>query len=575
MKLLLTTSLVSATHFRGGSYQFSPDDQGGQSVTMKQTWRKDESGYLPECTQADVENQNPATFALLTGRCYTLDGERECGSNDLTYTVTYVGDDFCYGAGEYNVNVNEPFSYGWTDCCWVDFTADDGTNIVGDEMRERASIYDLTNSTPEFQQPPLWLIMAGCDGQFIDLQPMDPDGDTYQCRWASQEEAGSAFTDLSKWPSLSLDQDNCIVHYMGSMDTNNFGLKPIALMIEDFDSDGNIRSSIPIQFLAQVWTPSLTRSIGLESPYPNWFEQDDDENSIFMAAIARGRRSWTSFRNRRSEPSYCTAVPNFVAPTFADGHELDATGQTDIQFFLRADSQLGHMSYFTYQGPLGLACGEVNKELGMSMCLWTPTQDQVDQRTHQFCFDGTDSLGLTTERRCIDIRLQEEPTTTTTTTSTTTTTTTTTSTTTTTTTSTTTSTTTTSTTTTTTEEPTTTTNEPTTTSTMTTTTTTSTTTTEKTTTTATAVITNTIEFATAYLTGDNGTFHYTDAENYGCAGRGNFQPFEKTVGRQLDWADRAFYTWKKCVQCATGYDAGMIVPYEYYVNTDFCGKLLC
>ena len=583
MKLLLTTTVaVSATHFRGGSYRFTPDPvSGGQMIDFKQTWRKTESGYLPECTQADVNNQTPSIMSLLTGRCYTLDSERECGSNDLLYTVSYVGDDFCYGTGDYTINVNEPFSYGWNDCCWVDFTADDGTVVVGDEMIERATIYDITNTTPNFQQPPLWLIMAGCDGQFIDLQPDDSDGDVYQCRWANVDEAGSAFTDIENmWPSLSLDAENCIVHYKGSMDTTSVGLKPIALMIEDFDHDGNVRSSIPIQFLAQVWTPSLTRSlIAGASTYPDWFGEDDDDDEMFKTAVARGRRS--------QEPTYCTAVPFFISPTPTDEFELDATGEGSVQIFLRADSQLGHMKFFTYQAPLGFSCGDVNKEMGIAQCLWMPTQSQIEQRTHQVCFDGTDSLGLTTDRRCITVKLQEEPTTTTTSTTTTsttteepTTTTSTSSTTTTTTTSTTTTTTTTegpTTTTSTTEVPTTTTNTTTTSTTTTTTPTTSTegqtTTTAPTTTTEATIITNTMEFGTAVLIGIGGTFHVSDVEDYGCAGRGYFDAFGQTAGRQMDWADRALYKWKKCVQCATSFDEGMIVPYRYHLAGDFCGEL--
>ena len=145
-------------------------------MSSTQTWRKSESGYLPECTQADADQQNQSIMALLTGRCYTIDDQSECGSHDLFYTVSSVGQDYCYGSGEYTINVAEPFTYGWSDCCWVDFTADDGTTIVGDQMFQRASVYDPTNTSPTITHPPLWLIMAGCDGQKIDLDPIDHDG---------------------------------------------------------------------------------------------------------------------------------------------------------------------------------------------------------------------------------------------------------------------------------------------------------------------------------------------------------------------------------------------------------------
>ena len=170
----------------------------------------------------------------------------------------------------------ESFTYGWTSCCWVDFTADDGTSVSGGDMIQIAKVNDITNTSPVFKHPPLWLIMAGCDGAYIDLAPQDPDGDRFECRWATVDEAGDgAATDLSIWPSLSLDTDNCIVHYQGSLDETSVGLKPISLMIEDFDQFGSVRSSIPIQFLAQVWTPNLqARSLS----YPQWFDEDNDHH---------------------------------------------------------------------------------------------------------------------------------------------------------------------------------------------------------------------------------------------------------------------------------------------------------
>ena len=67
-------------------------------------------------------------------------------------------------------------------------------------------------------------------------------------------------------------------------------------------------------------------------------------------------------------------------------------------------------------------------------------------------------------------------------------------------------------------------------------------------------------------------FTATDGADYGCAGRGTFNPFTETVGRHVDTADRAFYVWKKCVQCATGNDLANIEPYDYDQANDSCGR---
>ena len=58
--------------------------------------------------------------------------------------------------------------------------------------------------------------MAGCDGQKIDLNPFDKDGDDVRCRWAASTEAGGAYTDQDLYSSLTLDTDNCIGKFLSS-----------------------------------------------------------------------------------------------------------------------------------------------------------------------------------------------------------------------------------------------------------------------------------------------------------------------------------------------------------------------
>ena len=59
-------------------------------------------------------------------------------------------------------------------------------------------------------------------------------------------------------------------------------------------------------------------------------------------------------------------------------------------------------------------------------------------------------------------------------------------------------------------------------------------------------ISNVADLAQARLTG---RFKPSNALNYGCAGRGYFDPFDRTIGKQVDETDKAFYSWKTCVQC--------------------------
>ena len=69
-----------------------------------------------------------------------------------------------------------------------------------------------------------------------------------------------------------------------------------------------------------------------------------------------------------------------------------------------------------------------------------------------------------------------------------------------------------------------------------------------------------------------GTFRYNEAENYGCAGRGHFNPFSRTIGKQVDEADRDIFKWKKCVQCGNGFQS--VPEYKFWVNNSTCSKLL-
>ena len=268
------------------------------------------------------------------------------------------------------------------------------------------------------------------------------------------------------------------MHYSGSLDLTEFGVKPVALMIEDFNSNGDVRSSIPVQFLATVWTPNLNTRRRL--PYPNWFPEDEDDHDD-----KQKRKS--SIRGRRSEPTYCSAVPVFIGQTPQDQSEIEFTQQ--LEFNLQAESQVGDIKSFAYQGPLGLTCSTVDQS-GSVICSWTPTQDQVD-KNHQFCFDATDTAGLQTERRCITLKITSE---------------------------------------------------------------------------SSQKVTNIREMAEQVLSNAQSWV------DYGCAGRGNFDAFSKTAGKQIDSADKAFYAWKKCYQCASGDDASKVAEYDYSVADDSCGN---
>lgn len=274
VKVLETILLpfVLASHYRGGTYKVRQQENDMIKIVNTQTWRRGKLQYFfvrfstflgfdmyeNNCQPDDVIQQNPSDVPM-PGQCWA----GSCQSADLSYTVLFVADNYCYGDGENFIPRPEnPYIFGWRSRAWVPFTDDLGQEY-GDNwsmIHQFMWMYDPTNNTPDFKLPPLWLIMAGCPNQEIDLAPHDFDGDTVRCRWAVGDEAGGAELDPVRHPSLSLDGDNCIVKYDGTLDASQVGVKPIALMMEDFDSQGNIRSSVPVQFLAQVWTPTMNRN---------------------------------------------------------------------------------------------------------------------------------------------------------------------------------------------------------------------------------------------------------------------------------------------------------------------------
>jgi len=474
----LATSILAtgamASHYRGGTYKVRQTAAGNTlSIDNTQTWRKGSDLYSGGC-----RTTAPSTGSL-NGQCRLTNGG-SCQSAALKYTALFVGDDYCYGDG--NNVITKPsggFTLGWSSCCWVSLTKDDGSYGGSGSMAMRMTVNDVNNNSPSFKLPPLWLIMAGCPNQQIDLAPSDADGDNIRCRWATSSESGGAFRTPGYWPSLSLDAANCIVKYDGTLDSSTSGVKPIGLMMEDFDANGNVRSSIPVQFLAQVWTPNMaTRSIGAAN-YPDWFGEPEHKDHVKVPG-----------RGRRSLPAYCNAVPTFVSPTPADGHNISGAGGS-VSFTLAAKSQNGKIMSFSYQAPSGMTCTSVNSA-GQITCNWTLSAAQQKITSHSFCYDATDNLGLVTGRQCLTISGRGNK------------------------------------------------------------------------------ITNIKEMANAVLDGTgSGGFTAANGVNYGCAGRGDFNPFSTTVGAQLDANDKAFYTWKKCIQCQS---SSPVAAYDYDQDADSCAK---
>lgn len=71
------------------------------------------------------------------------------------------------------------------------------------------------------------------------VNPVDPEGDTVRCRWSTYDEA-KAMSWNTGLQQFSLDEENCTVTYHPEFDQTGEGSKPIAIQVEDYDSNGNL-----------------------------------------------------------------------------------------------------------------------------------------------------------------------------------------------------------------------------------------------------------------------------------------------------------------------------------------------
>ena len=65
---------------------------------------------------------------------------------------------------------------------------------------------------------------------------------------------GSFYTE-SNYGSIQLDSENCILTYNGTEDISSSERernKPVAIQIEDFGPNQQIKSSVPVQFIVRV-----------------------------------------------------------------------------------------------------------------------------------------------------------------------------------------------------------------------------------------------------------------------------------------------------------------------------------
>ena len=413
MKLLISLlgSGVHASHYRGGTYKFRPNDTTGKiEIEVTQVWRQGWSGH-DNCEESVANKWSSSRTGWdLAARCINFSQwggvSNYCDGVDLNYVATFSGgmhyDGYCYGDGTHQMaNPGHAFSLGWWDCCWVRVNGDDGVDYRGGDMHQIATVFDTTNNSPTYTIPPQWKLLAGCPNQKFELNPVDVDGDNTRCRWANDMEAGGVVHDTERYGSLTLDETNCVITYDGTKDATTEGVKPVAIMIEDLTDNNEVRSAIPVQFLGLVWTPTSGRILRNDKPnFPNWFAEKGEHKH-------GGAHDFDpATRKRRSTPAYCSQEPTFEGTTPLNNDIINTDGN-ELHFNIEGVvNNSGDKTFandaLKYQAPVGLECTQYSGGTSWK-CVWALNDAQMAIPKHKVCFYIADRWGLNSERRCIEI----------------------------------------------------------------------------------------------------------------------------------------------------------------------------
>jgi hypothetical protein len=195
--------------------------------------------------------------------------------------------------------------------------------------------------------------------------PMDDsDGDVIRCRWGkTPDECGDTCT-----PKGSLRSNPCELTYNAS----HSGYQAIALVIEDFDSNNNVLSAIPLQFLIHI--VNLTNIVtGCIDP------------PVYIGEWPQGS---------------CIGVAS------------NSTMNASIQIRIPCENTSTTLADILTVSPAGLIKGQItrdplNKTIYRMPIEWTPDTDQYG--IHQLCVTPVDSQQRTGSQVCLTFQVDVRP----------------------------------------------------------------------------------------------------------------------------------------------------------------------
>nr|XP_022297347.1 sushi, von Willebrand factor type A, EGF and pentraxin domain-containing protein 1-like [Crassostrea virginica] len=306
-----------------------------------------------QCTSGCNGTVNLANVNYIcTGSSTTEDWEQ--GENTFTYTFPGIG----------------PFTVEFTGSAWVslDFGSS-GSWSVGTVvyLASRSDTHQL-NRSPVTTGKPMYTVQYGCLTT-IRIPVVDDDGDAVRCRWSTGSECVSICNAL---PSANLDSNTCTISFPANHKTN--GKYAVAVSVEDFP-----KSTIHIG--SHVYTPNNKLST---------------VNLQFLVTTP-------------PISGNCNDKPRFISPTPAQGATTQAYVSRNFQLSFHV-TDTGSITKVDITSPAGMTYTSpqsVPSKPGSVFVTttWIPQQNQVG--IHIVCALAEDSLGKTSESRCININVND------------------------------------------------------------------------------------------------------------------------------------------------------------------------
>lgn len=362
--------LIEASHFRGGTISWKPTGNGNEvRFSFKLGWT---FGSGPGCTPRKVgqlvTGQNSSYWQCTSGCNGTLNlaninyictgasvsDNWEQGENTFTYTFPGIG----------------PYTVEFTGGDWVSLNyGSAGSWSVGTVvyLADRSDTH-TKNRSPVTTGKPMYTMQFGCQAT-IRIPVVDDDGDTVRCRWSTGSECVSICNAL---PSATIDSNTCTISFPANHASN--GTYAVAISVEDYP-----KSAITIG--SQVYTTSTKMStVNLQF--------------LVKTPVVSGN---------------CNDKPRFISPTPAQG----STFQTNIlqifrlSFYVTSTRSITKVDITSPAGMTYTSLQSVSSQPGSVFVAtsWTPQENQIG--IHIVCALAGDSIGKTSESRCINVNVND------------------------------------------------------------------------------------------------------------------------------------------------------------------------